>query len=195
MEPAWEDLINEVHSESCPVRLIQCLACTEIMQQWEMNSHNCISGEGCLTVRNVHGVSAYGGKCVCRNSVLDGPADVADAVVAPVCMDAVPAKRRRLRTKTTVEGYDVVDITPTSHCVQPRMVGVQQKLSLRGLNIQWPFSQLILAGCKTAEVRGYDLGYKFPNVLPGEEVWLIETLGTPAAPRNAIGDTASMGSP
>ena len=34
------------------------------------------------------------------------------------------------------------------------------KLRLRGLNVQWPFSQLLLSGVKTKEVRRYALGYR-----------------------------------
>ena len=62
-------------------------------------------------------------------------------------------------------------------------------LSLRGLNIQWPFSQLILLGAKTDEVRDYDLGHrKICN--RDEETWLVETKGpTPKAAKNAnVGD-------
>ena len=33
-------------------------------------------------------------------------------------------------------------------------------LCLRGLNVQWPFSQLLLLGRKTTEVRGYALGHR-----------------------------------
>ena len=47
---------------------------------------------------------------------------------------------------------------------------------LRGLNIQWPFSQLLLAGLKRVEVRRYGLGHK--NIAhAGEEMWLVETPG------------------
>ena len=49
-------------------------------------------------------------------------------------------------------------------------------LCLRGLNIQWPFSQLILLGAKTDEVRGYDLGYR-KICSKDEEVWIVETKG------------------
>jgi hypothetical protein len=38
--------------------------------------------------------------------------------------------------------------------------GLGATLSLPGLNINWPFSQLILAGVKTVEVRSYALGYR-----------------------------------
>ena len=47
-------------------------------------------------------------------------------------------------------------------------------LSLPGLNIQWPFSQLILVGVKTVEVRTYALGHK-SIAQPDVEVWLVET--------------------
>ena len=43
-----------------------------------------------------------------------------------------------------------------------------------GLNINWPFSQLILAGVKTVEVRSYALGYR--NIAqPDVEMRLVET--------------------
>ena len=51
-------------------------------------------------------------------------------------------------------------------------------LCLKGFNIQWPFSQLILLGAKRDEIRKYDLdrpGYPCKN----EEVWLVETHGLP----------------
>ena len=52
--------------------------------------------------------------------------------------------------------------------------GLGATLSLPGLNINWPFSQLILAGVKTVEVRSYALGYR--NIAqPDVEMWLVET--------------------
>jgi len=194
--------LENLHSESCPVRLIQCLPCSEIMQQWEMHSHQCVSNKRFLYVRNVHGVSANGGTCVCRNFRLggdrrcedgdciggapkkneisskaraygptrttsnaaanefqrmrdastreaavhldeqtqveqgkdvSGPAYVADAEVAPVLLDAVPKKKRRLRTKKNVEQGEVMSITSTPHSMQLPVVGDQQHLKLRGL--------------------------------------------------------------
>ena len=50
----------------------------------------------------------------------------------------------------------------------------RMSLLLRGLNIQYPFSRLILAGLKDTEVRDYALGYR--NIAhPDEEMFLIET--------------------
>ena len=49
-----------------------------------------------------------------------------------------------------------------------------ESLSLPGLNINWPFSQLILAGVKTIETRKYALGHM--NIAqPDLEMWLVET--------------------
>jgi len=57
-----------------------------------------------------------------------------------------------------------------------------QQLTLRGLNINYPFSQLILQGTKTIEARTFPLGHR--NIAnPGEELFLIETLG----PKNVLG--------
>ena len=45
-----------------------------------------------------------------------------------------------------------------------------------GLNVNWPFSQLILAGVKTVEARSYALGYR--NIAqPAVEMSLVETPG------------------
>ena len=52
--------------------------------------------------------------------------------------------------------------------------GLGATLSLPGLNINWPFSQLILAGVKTIETRTYALGHR--NIAqPDVEMWLVET--------------------
>ena len=116
-------------------------------------------------------------------------------------VEASPAKRRRIRKKSSVgpEGTplprqaSIPTMGDGETDVQVPLRGDGQELSLRGLNIQWPFSQLILAGIKTVEVRGYDLRYKYPNVLPGEEVWLIETPGSSKALESAISDRMDMG--
>ena len=50
-----------------------------------------------------------------------------------------------------------------------------QQLVLRGLNIQYPFSQLILDRIKEFEARRYDLGHR-QIAHAGEEMFLIETL-------------------
>ena len=58
-------------------------------------------------------------------------------------------------------------------------------LCRRGLNIQWPFSQLILTGDKTEEIRDYDLDHRgIANT--GQQVWLVETKGPIAKTTNAI---------
>ena len=47
-------------------------------------------------------------------------------------------------------------------------------LSLPGVKMRWPSSQLILEGVKTVEARPYALGNK--NIAqPGVEMWLVET--------------------
>ena len=47
---------------------------------------------------------------------------------------------------------------------------------MRGLNIQWPFSQLLLMGVKTQEVRKYDLGHR-QICKANQETWIVETRG------------------
>ena len=57
-----------------------------------------------------------------------------------------------------------------------------QELTLRGLNIQYPFSRLILQGVKTIEARTFPLGHR--NIANQcEELFLIETAG----PKNVLG--------
>ena len=65
---------------------------------------------------------------------------------------------KRIRTKTP---------TPTSKAV---------KLFMRGLNIQWPFSQLLVMGAKTEEVRDYELDYRV-IAKTDEEIWVVGTKG------------------
>ncbi len=77
--------------------------------------------------------------------------------------------RKRLRGKTPPP-YSVAPVT----------------LMLRGLNIQWPFSQLLLQGAKVDEVRAYELGHR-GIAKAGEEHWIVETRGPRAdATTNAL---------
>ena len=49
-------------------------------------------------------------------------------------------------------------------------------MCLSALNVQWPFSQLLMLGVKMKEARKYALGKRgVANV--GEEMWLVETRG------------------
>ena len=53
-------------------------------------------------------------------------------------------------------------------------VGRGATLSLPGLKIYWPSSQLILGGVKSVEARPYALGFR--NIArPDVEMWLVET--------------------
>ena len=65
----------------------------------------------------------------------------------------------------------------TRTTVQPAVVS----LKLRGINIQYPFSQLLLQGVNTLDVRAYELRYK-SCALPHEDTWLVETLGPAGEP-------------
>ena len=74
--------------------------------------------------------------------------------------------------------------TGQSHMMTPSVKGHAvarcETVSYPGLNVQWPFSQLILSGVKTVEVRSYALGWR--NIArPGVEMWLVETLGDASA--------------
>ena len=64
--------------------------------------------------------------------------------------------------------------------------GASVSASFPGINIRWPFSQLILAGAKTVEVREYMLGHR--NIAHADqELWLIETPGGPRWGNRATG--------
>ena len=92
-----------------------------------------------------------------------------------------PGKRRRAQSASPKGGGP--NASP-SH--QP------QRQAFRGINIQWPFSDLILKGVKTAEARKYPLGHR--NIAQAnEELWFIETLGPSAdANANALADEVTV---
>ena len=70
---------------------------------------------------------------------------------------------------------------------------VAQQMSLRGLNIQYPFSRLILLGAKSIEARTFPLGHL--NIANAdEELFLIETPGAKNA-RGAVVDDIPIGPP
>ena len=64
-------------------------------------------------------------------------------------------------------------------------------LALPGLNIQYPFSRLILAGAKTLEIRSYDLGHR-GICSANEEHWLVETKSVDAT-KDALLDDIDVG--
>lgn len=116
-------------------------------------------------------------------------------------IDAAPVIRRRMRNKANdgpgnAPAPQQASILRTSDGeTELQNPEVRLQLKLRGLTVRWPWSQLLMAGVKTVEVRGYDMNYKNPNVLPSEELWLIETRGSPNASRNANPcDFSDMGS-
>ena len=58
--------LENLHSEDCPVRLVQCIPCGEIVPQYQMMSHACLNQRRCCFVNNVHGVSEFPGPCPCQ---------------------------------------------------------------------------------------------------------------------------------
>ena len=95
---------------------------------------------------------------------------------------ASPAKRPRCKSRQPVvlgdaDRADAPDrLPPASVSAEQDPANLAQQLVLRGLNIQYPFSQLILTGDKTIEARRYALGHL--NIArPGEEQFIIETPG------------------
>ena len=88
----------------------------------------------------------------------------------------LPTKRRASASDRPTESVPaVIDKRPRTQMGPPATVA--ETLCLRGLNIQWPFSQLILMGAKTEEVRTYDLG-KYCEAR--QETWIVETKGPSA---------------
>ena len=53
-------------------------------------------------------------------------------------------------------------------------------MSLCGLNVQYPWSRLLMLGCKTMEVRTYPLG-QYRCFSEGQQMFLIETPGNRSA--------------
>ena len=58
--------LENLHSEDCPNRLVQCIPCGEVVQQYEMMSHACLNQRRCCSVNDVHGVSEIQGPCPCQ---------------------------------------------------------------------------------------------------------------------------------
>ena len=92
----------------------------------------------------------------------------------------------------TIDGLDFAaeGSEPVSGTALPMQLsappGESSTWCLRGLNIQWPFSQLLLVGIKTQEVRKYDLGER-GICYKDTAMWLVETPGDSSrANKNAI---------
>ena len=97
---------------------------------------------------------------------------------------AANVRVRRLRTKSLAPCIEVTAASPLTQA---------QQLTMRGLNIQYPFSRLIMLGAKTIEARTYALGHR-SIAHAGEEMFLIETLGSKRSKPAVVGDL-SIGAP
>ncbi|CAE6960988.1 unnamed protein product [Symbiodinium natans] len=73
------------------------------------------------------------------------------------------------------------------------VVSSSETLCLCGLNVQYPWSRLLMAGRKTMEVRKYALG-KYRCFSAGEQLFLIETLGS-GSTQGAMVDIAMAPAP
>ena len=101
--------------------------------------------------------------------------------------DLSNSKRLRQKLCSQVESVpDVASKRSRTHTT-PHTNRKAVTLGLRGLNIQWPFSQLLLMGAKLEEVRGYPLDYR-GIAKTEEEVWIVETKG----PVNNKGNNAIL---
>ena len=78
-------------------------------------------------------------------------------------------------TGSPVTGHLAAGSIPSGLSIQ-RPLSSAVTLCLRGLNIQWPFSQLILREWKTIEARGYVLGHR-QIASADTETWIVETRG------------------
>ena len=94
-----------------------------------------------------------------------------------------PSTSKRLRQKSsasnrfsTAEAVPDVDSKRIRTQTTPHNNNKAVTLSMRGLNIQWPFSQLLLMGAKLEEVRRYPLNHR-GIVKTQEEVFIVETKG------------------
>ena len=102
------------------------------------------------------------------------PEETRSEALPAAALAAVPARSGAKRRK--------VQRSSAGHETAP---GAATTLTLPGLNIQWPFSQLVLAGAKSEEVREYCLGHRGIQ-FAGTETFLVETRGpTAAASRDA----------
>ena len=101
-----------------------------------------------------------------------------------------PSKRSKTETERTStasghEGQEASAATSQAVGGSPSSeVGCVATLSLPGLRINWPSSQLILEGVKTVKARPSALGYR--NLAqPEVEMWLVETPSQTKAISNA----------
>ena len=98
-------------------------------------------------------------------------------------IDSAPGSSCRIE-EAHVRSHDhIEEHVPPSHPFLASILRRAQdpfELVLRGLNIQCPFSRLLLMGIKTIEARRYKLGHR--NIThAGEEQFLIKTPGKTAS--------------
>ena len=95
------------------------------------------------------------------------------ASLSPTTYTSITDTTKRMRNKAHVS-----DTNPKRIRTQtlPYSNSKAVTLCLRGLNIQWPFSQLLLMGAKLVEVSDCPLDLKDAPMMD-EQVWIVETRG------------------
>ena len=95
-----------------------------------------------------------------------------------------PAKRLRAKPRQMRITYDAQ--TPALTRPPAKRLRTKTTLYRPGLNIQWPFSQLVLLGVKTEEIRSYALNHR-DIADANQEYYIVETQGPcKKAMKNAI---------
>ena len=115
---------------------------------------------------------------------------IAEASREPTLAAADPPDRdpetHSIAASSSAAGSASLPLTQALTMVQP------QSIALPGLNVQWPWSRLILAGVKD-EIRTYDLGDR--NICrANQETWIVETPGDKVAAEDiAVLDGVNVG--
>ena len=94
--------------------------------------------------------------------------------------------------KKRQEQLQAESLRPRPSRLQALTMVQPQSIALPGLNVQWPWSRLILAGVKD-EIRTYDLGAR--NICrANQETWIVETPGDKVAAEDiAVLDGVNVG--
>ena len=171
------DAVSAVYEDVIDWQTRRCISCIPRRHFYADAEERCLANRLAVVLRRRKRRLAWtdvlcrARRLACRAKLTKVQTDLINSTPGVSCNDLSSWSqwRRMLRASTAS-----VPHAASADCCH---MNTPSELSLRGINIQYPFSRLILFGVKTVEVRTYPLG---DRNLGGdyEDLFLIETPGS-----------------
>ena len=179
------DAVSAVYEDVIDWQTRRCISCIPRRHFYADAEERCLANRLAVVLRRRKRRLAWtdvlcrARRLACRAKLTKVQTDLINSIPGVSCNDRSSWSqwRRMLRAASMRMRRMAAASVPHAASADCCHMNTPSELSLRGINIQYPFSRLILFGVKTVEVRTYPLG---DRNLGGdyEDLFLIETPGS-----------------